>query len=72
MKVKVWYTIFQKKVVEVDDKFEKLESDDWYAANMDEGDVLSEELYDVVTSKVPWDADISCIMSLDNTDLYVQ
>lgn len=58
MKVKVCYTIFQEKVVEVDDKFEKLSSDDWYAANMDEGDVLSEELYDVVTGKVPWDADI--------------
>ena len=67
MKVNVYYTISQKKVVEVDDKFIKVADDDWFEDHLGgESELLLEELDDFLIEQLPEDAEISAVWSGDD------
>lgn len=72
MKVKVYYTITQDALVEVDDKFAKAADDDWYHENYREGSDLLTELDCVLSEKLPKDASIYAVWSEDDENLFYE
>lgn len=72
MKVRVNYYVVQEEILEVDDRFNKLESSNWVdGMNWQEADKLAEDLSFIVCEKIPYDAELINIYTLDNmTCLY--
>lgn len=72
MKVKVYYTIAQEALIEVDDKFAKTANDDWYFENHQEGNDLLTELDCVLSEKLPKDASIYAVWSENDENLFYE
>lgn len=53
MKVKVYCMVPQSLEVEVDDKFAKASSDEWYFSHREEGSKLLDELDATLSEKLP-------------------